>query len=54
MQAAFRHFPHQRRLHGNQRVEAQTMLGLKVTKNLLQNHLSKEIAKGSAQHFLIN
>lgn len=40
-QAAFSHFPQQRRLQGDQREEAKTMLDLKVNKKLLQNHLSK-------------
>ena len=41
IQAAFSHFPQQRRLQGTQREEARTMLDLKVNKKLLQNHLSK-------------
>ena len=41
MQAAFSHFPQQRRLQGTQREEAKTMLDLKVNKKLLQNHLTK-------------
>ena len=38
---AFSHFPQQRRLQGDQREEARTMLELKVNKKMLQNHLSK-------------
>lgn len=42
MQAAFDHLPHQRKLRGEQRAEAQTMLDLKVNKKLLQSHLTKK------------
>ena len=41
-QAASSHFPQQRRLQGDQKEEARTILDFKVIKKLLQNHLSKK------------